>query len=76
MDQLPEVYIVHVTQSPSFCLPATNSLHMPTLLRRSHLVDIGPAAQRVGRAVIIHPLEHYAALGFPVPMMCSPELGR
>ena len=36
----------------------------PTLMRNSVLIDCGVCAP--GRARPVHPLEHYAAMGFPV----------
>ena len=66
MDDKPLHFLVNVSQSPEFCPIGTESgLLFPTLTRNSYIVDIGATA---GSGRIVLPLEHLAAMCFPVPM--------
>ncbi len=70
-EDAPAHCFVNIQQTSSF-MPATTAgaSLFPTLLRTSELADIGTdRACRV--ATLVHPLEHMAAMGLPVPCMCE-----
>jgi len=58
----PEHLIINMNETVQYAKPhLLGSTSFPTLLRASKLVDIGG-----GRLRLIHPLEHFCVMGFPL----------
>ncbi len=69
---VPAHCFVNIEQNASFMRATAPGVSLfPTLMRTSTLVDIGTARLGNRGATLVHPLEHYAAMGFPVPCMCQ-----
>ena len=67
MDELPRHSFVNLTQGAQRQSPSTNGSLFPTLLKMSVVADVGSASVcDDGR--LVHPLEHYAVMGWPIFM--------